>query len=29
MSMYDTLLHIDRYTEEWVPYLAESWSGEW
>ena len=26
MAMYDTLLHIDRYTEEWVPYLAESWT---
>ena len=25
MAMFDTLLHIDRYTEEWVPYLAESW----
>ena len=25
-SMYDTLLHIDRYTEEWKPYLAESWT---
>lgn len=24
-SLYDTLLHINRFTEEWDPYLAESW----
>ena len=24
-TIYDTLIHLDRYTEEYVPYLAESW----
>jgi len=25
-TIYDTLLHINRFDEEWDPYLAESWS---
>ena len=25
-TIYDTLIHLDRYTEEYVPYLADSWS---
>ena len=24
-TMYDTLIHLDRYDESYVPYLAESW----
>ena len=24
-SIYETLIHLDRYTEEYVPYLADSW----
>jgi peptide/nickel transport system substrate-binding protein len=24
-TIYDTLIHLDRWTEEYVPYLAESW----
>ena len=25
-NLYEGMLHIDRFTEEWVGYLAESWS---
>lgn len=25
-TMYDTLIHLDRWTEEYVPYLADGWS---
>ena len=24
-TIYDTLIHLDRWTEEYVPYLADSW----